>query len=122
MAKCLGIAPNTYGKLESGETKMSPERLQKIADIFETTPEAIKAYDEKVVLNNHSQNGGNSGYGYHVTVKNSFDDLSKIIEHVISPYKAMIERQQIQLEQQKVLITELESKIETLGRTAINKD
>lgn len=41
MARLLGIAPNNYGKLERGETQMTIERLEQIADILEVSTQSL---------------------------------------------------------------------------------
>lgn len=91
MADQLGIVQTTYSNLESGKTEISKKRLIKITEILETTPEAIKTFDEKMVFNISHQKGDFAG---HIIVNNSFSELSKLIETVTTPYKEEIARLQ----------------------------
>ena len=40
MAEGLGIDKSTYGDIESGTSKLTVERLKKIADLLGTTPKS----------------------------------------------------------------------------------
>lgn len=87
MADSLGITQNSYGKIESGETKLSVERLKKIAEILGTGVETIKNFDENIVFNINHQQGGNAGY---ITIHNTFDEILKTFEVLTEPFKGQI--------------------------------
>lgn len=52
MADQLGISLKAYNELETGKTRIYDERLQEIAKILKTTPEAIYAYEDNFTQNN----------------------------------------------------------------------
>lgn len=56
MAKALGISQQQYSQLEKGETKVTVERLEKIAEILGTTPEKITEFDEGKFFGNMEGN------------------------------------------------------------------
>ncbi|MCL4280723.1 MAG: helix-turn-helix domain-containing protein [Flavobacteriales bacterium] len=64
MAERLGISPSTYQRLESGETKMDVERLQKIAEVLEVSPDEL-LNSEPIVFNVSNNSGGAyANYGH----------------------------------------------------------
>lgn len=50
MAMRLGISQNAYSKMERGKIFMRPERIQRIAEIFEMPPTAIFLVDASKVV------------------------------------------------------------------------
>ncbi len=57
IASQLQITQNAYSKIERGETRLSDERLQRIAEILEVPKESIEGFSDKVFV----QVMGNSG-------------------------------------------------------------
>ena len=55
MATSLNISHTAYAKMEREETKLTPERLQKIANVMNMNPETITEFDKNIVLNNHAE-------------------------------------------------------------------
>jgi transcriptional regulator with XRE-family HTH domain len=54
----LGISQQAYSKLERGETDVSLENTEKIAEIFGITTAELFSFDERVVFNiMHNQTG-----------------------------------------------------------------
>ena len=51
IAERLDISQAAYSRLESGETKISKEKLIQIAEALEVTPEDIKAFDSQKYFN-----------------------------------------------------------------------
>lgn len=96
MADKLGLSQSNYARIERNEIKISEERLQKIAEILETTAEAIKGFDENLIFN--ITNGQNSSYGQNPVVNNYKIDetLQKLYEDKI----ALLEDKIKYLEQQ----------------------
>ncbi len=101
MAKQLGIKQNTYSRIETGEIKLTAERLEKIADVFSTTIEAIKSADfERMVF--HIQH--KEGYSGNISIYNAVGEtlrefermfgkiFEKALEKYAQPYKDQIER------------------------------
>ncbi len=91
IADGLGIKQNTYSDIESGLSDISDERLDKIAEILGTTPDAIKAYDDRAIINivNHHTGSGNAAGSSQVTIQ-TFDDLQKLVEVIVAPYKEQV--------------------------------
>lgn len=90
VAKGLGIDPTSYGHIESGKTKLTVERLKKIADLLDTTPQAIEEFDDTNIfhiINHNCTNGAGSGY---VTIHNSFEELLQFYEKLTEPYKQQL--------------------------------
>lgn len=48
VAEKMGISPNSYGKLERGETKLTLEKLEQIANIFDMDIVELINTEEKV--------------------------------------------------------------------------
>ena len=87
VAKGLGIDPTSYGHIESGKTTLSVDRLKKIAELLDTTPQAIEEFDDRAIFNISHQKGGQAGY---VTIHNSFDELLQFYEKLTEPYKQQL--------------------------------
>ena len=51
MAEKLDISQAAYSKMEKGDTKISQDKLNKIAEILEINPDDITDFDNKKVLN-----------------------------------------------------------------------
>ncbi len=45
VAESLGVSQSAYGKLERGETKVTWEKLERIADVLSTTPFLISTFN-----------------------------------------------------------------------------
>ncbi|HFA50980.1 MAG TPA: XRE family transcriptional regulator [Bacteroidetes bacterium] len=84
MAEQLGVAQNTYSRIEKGESTLTEDRLLKIADILGTTISAIKGFDEKVVFNIQHQQGHSIG---HIYIYNAVDEIIKALENYVQPFK-----------------------------------
>ena len=62
MAEKLDISQAAYSKMEKGETKISQDKLNKIAEILEVNPDDITDFDNKKVLNSFNNvKGSNNG-------------------------------------------------------------
>ena len=51
MAEKLDISQAAYSKMEKGDTKISQDKLNKIAEILEVNPDDITDFDNKKFLN-----------------------------------------------------------------------
>jgi transcriptional regulator with XRE-family HTH domain len=56
----LGISTKAYSKVEAGITKLSLDRLEALAAIFEMKPEEIMAFDEHNLLPKSPEQGEDS--------------------------------------------------------------
>ena len=107
MADGLGIDATSYGDIESGKTKITVERLKKIADLLESTPQAIENFDDQAILSIHNnQHGGNAGYN--VTQNFSLEELAKVLTE---PYKLQLAEKDKQLSSKDEQIQFLQSLI-----------
>ena len=90
LAKELGISQSNYARIEKDEVKVNEERLQKIADILNTTVESIKGFDDKVVFNfqNITDNGiaaNNINHNYQISpeIKKLYEDKINLLEEKV---------------------------------------
>lgn len=60
MAEKLDISQAAYSKMEKGNTKISKDKLYKISEILEVSPEDIADFDNKKVLNSYNSIRGNN--------------------------------------------------------------
>lgn len=59
VAKELGMDQSAYSRIEKGMTKITHERLVKIAAVLNLEPEDIYSFDESQIFNITNQNGDN---------------------------------------------------------------
>ena len=83
VAEQLGINQSTYGKLEKDASKMSFERLSKIAEVLEADLSTILDIGKKNTFNNQT----NQGNGYVETINN---DYKSMIEELKEAYEKML--------------------------------
>ncbi|MFY7787349.1 MAG: helix-turn-helix domain-containing protein [Thermoflexibacteraceae bacterium] len=72
MAQKLGISTKTYNSLETEKTKVSIERVQKIAELLEIDWLELLSYREKIT----QVNGDNSNNSNHLSIYHSDKDLA----------------------------------------------
>lgn len=56
VASVLGVAQNTYSKIENGQSPLTIERAKKLADLFEVEPEYFFSDQEIGVVNHNNGN------------------------------------------------------------------
>lgn len=108
MAEMMNISPNAYGYLERGKTKITLERLQQIAHIFNVKIDDLIHDDRNIicVIGDNIVNGGsNNHYENH---------LSKIDSVENEKLKIIIEHQNKEIELLKSLILSLQEQIQSL--------
>lgn len=98
MAEKLNLSPNAYSKVEQGRTDITPDRLQKIADILDMKVEDIKSIEEEIVFNN-IENGTNTNFG-------NFN-LAENFEKEREAYKLHINSLEKQIQNQIQMINQL---------------
>ncbi len=90
IANKLGISQSNYARMESNDISIPEKRLAEISAILQTTPDAIRNFDEGVIFNITQGDYGNAGQ--HVTVNNYqispelqklYDDKIKLLEEKI---------------------------------------
>lgn len=58
MAEQLGVSQSAYSKMEIGESEITYNRLEKVAEVLEITPEELITFNESMVFNvMHNQTG-----------------------------------------------------------------
>lgn len=97
VAEKMGISPNSYGKLERGETKLTLDKLEQIANIF----------DMDVVELINSSNDKN--ISYQVNHYSSAINAVNIGADIAELKEAMVEKEKLQL-----IISHKDEKIEHL--------
>lgn len=100
MAEKLNLSPNAYSKVEQGKTDITPERLQKIAEILDMKAEDIKSFEEKLMLNK-IEGGTNTNFVNGISLTESF-------EKERDSYKAHIADLQKQVSTQAEMIASLQ--------------
>ncbi len=77
MAEKLGITQPAYSRIEKGDTKMTTEKLEKIAQALDMTPEEIYEEDRKIVItHNHNKDTGSVFYNnFSSTEKDLYEKL-----------------------------------------------
>ncbi len=90
MSKVLDIDKTSYGHIESGKTKLSVERFEKIADELGTTCLAIDEFDDSNIfhiINHQCTNGAGSGFA---NFYNTVEEMKKVVDTFTEPYKQQI--------------------------------
>lgn len=94
VAAQLGIAQNTYSKIETNQTKLSTDTLTKLAEIFEVTPMDIISNQPAIV--NFQPNHGTQGIGhiehFYAFQKDLFDKIIATKDEEISRLNTIIEK------------------------------
>ncbi|WBX97557.1 helix-turn-helix domain-containing protein [Chryseobacterium gambrini] len=103
MAYELNITPAAYRKIETGETKLSVERLMKISEILNEDLSNLLDIDTKNVFNNQS----NEGNGYVEVINNDYKDIIKDIKET---YDKVIQSKDEQIKMLKEQINFLKDK------------
>lgn len=104
MADRLGIKQNSYSKIETNQTKLTAEMLQKIADVLQVSPLDIMN-QQPAIINLQPNQGTQHAIGHIETFVSSQKELvDKIIESKNSEIERLIETN-------KQLMQLLESKI-----------
>ena len=73
MSESLNMSLSGYSKIERDETEISLKRLKQIADILQTTIDAILSFDENKIFNIEQQqhsNGVQNGYVHMIKNEN----------------------------------------------------
>lgn len=80
MAGKLGIAQNTYSKIETNQSKLATDTMKKIAEILEISPMDIIS-QQPAIINLQSNQGTQQAFGYIETFITSQKELySQLIE------------------------------------------
>ncbi|WP_434980943.1 helix-turn-helix domain-containing protein [Daejeonia sp. YH14] len=94
MADELDITPAAYRKIETGETKLSVERLFRIANILETPINELLDLGE----NKYIQNNYNSDNVISQKIENFYQENKEITEQLIKAKDQLIEALQTEID------------------------
>lgn len=86
MAEILGISQNAYSKIESGNTKLSTDRLEDIAKVLDVPYEAILNSEKQIF--NIENNQIDRFYGY---IENLQEANSELIQSIKDQNQLLIE-------------------------------
>ena len=95
MANILDISQASYARLENEDTKVTVDRLYKIAEVLETS--IIDFFDaDRMVIQNQTNNDGSFGNGYiqNLTIENKeiYEKLLKSKDEQIAILTKIIEK------------------------------
>lgn len=117
MANRLQLSTNGYANIERGETKLTFERLEQIAQIFDIDVTELVSYGEQNAINyvhstsNHSLNI--VGQASNELLEAEIVKLNLIISHkdeLLENQKALLEQQKQQIDTLNLLIATLQNK------------
>lgn len=94
MAEKLDISQAAYSKLEKGTTKISQDKLEKIAEVLEINPNDITNFDNQKVLNSYNNSiiGNNSNYNDVKIIRQLYEDKIALLEKLLNNAEEEIER------------------------------
>lgn len=78
MAEQLGITQAAYSKIETGQTKLTPNKISDIAEIFDMDASDLMAYDMQKYFNSFNNvKGSNNGstITQDESIKNLYDEV-----------------------------------------------
>jgi len=91
LANKLGVSQTAIHNLKGDETKITIERLQKIADILEVTPKQIVGFSDAKVFNaNFTDSSSNTGNVY-AFINENFEKERQLYERLLAEKDHMIE-------------------------------
>ncbi|MDY6025447.1 helix-turn-helix transcriptional regulator [Bergeyella zoohelcum] len=105
MANVLNISQASYARMENEETKITVERLQKIAEILETSIIDFFNNDRYIINNQNYDNAYGNAYVQNLTIENK-DANEKLIasyEQRISEYQERLKEKDEQISFLKTL-------------------
>ncbi len=106
MADKLSISQAAYCDLESGQTKVSDEKLSKIAEALGVSTDIIENLNDSVIFNYNQSAGINSGL-YSTYNIDSAEELKILNDELITSLKAQIENLKLIIESKDALIEAL---------------
>lgn len=117
MAELIGMSKNGYGKIERGETKITFDRLQKIAEAFDMDMLELIKMGEKSFVCLISENSDHSSNYYGDSSATSFEveKLHLIISHkdeTIAQKDEIIQQKNQEIETLKLLVSVLRNNAE----------
>lgn len=106
LADRMDISQAAYSKLESGETKISDEKLSQIAEILEVKPEDIREFDSQKYFNSFNNVTGDKNGSFIIEIEDT-ELIKKLYEDKISLMEELMSQQKKELEKYKSKYGEL---------------
>ncbi|MDO3425494.1 helix-turn-helix transcriptional regulator [Chryseobacterium sp. APV1] len=96
----LDISQAAYSKLETGETKITDEKLNQIAEILEVKPEDIKSFDSQKYFNSNGNIEGDYSGSIIVgltredveLIKKLYEDRIVLLEELLNQQKKIVQK------------------------------
>lgn len=100
VAERLDISQSAYSRLESGETRVSKEKLLQIAEVLEVKPEDIKEFDGQRYFNSVGDVEGNYSGSIIVglgredvdLIKKLYEDKIVLLEELLNQQKKIVQK------------------------------
>jgi transcriptional regulator with XRE-family HTH domain len=106
LADRMDISQAAYSKLESGETKISDEKLSQIAEILEVKPEDIREFDSQKYFNSFNNVTGDKNGSFIIEIEDT-ELIKKLYEDKISLMEELMSQQKKELEKYRSKYGEL---------------
>lgn len=103
VATRLGIAQNTYSKIENGQSPLTIERAKKLAEIFEVEPDFFFS-DQEIGIVNH--NNGND-YKFVINPETYIENQKELLELIIEEKDKQISYLKDELEKTRAQLKEI---------------
>lgn len=97
MADKMSIAPNTYGKIERGETKLTLAKLEQIAEIFDIDVVELINNEDKISYQITHNGTGTNAFNIGNEAKELIAENEKL-QIIIRHKDEMLEKQQQEIE------------------------
>ena len=99
IAEKLDVSQAAYSRMENGETKITDEKLNQIAEILEVKPEDIKAFDSQKYFNSVGNVEGDNNYnGIYISendtelIKKLYEDKIVLLEELLNQQKKIVQK------------------------------
>lgn len=115
LADKIGISQAAYAKLESGKTRLTIDRAQQLADVYEIEPEYFFSTEKAVHNNIGEASNSNSGYidtyNNAIIPKETFDKLIDEKSEIIRMLKSEIAESRNERERFLQILEKLSNKL-----------
>lgn len=107
MAEKMDLTAGGYAKIERGETKLSFDKLQKIAQIFEVdVVDLLESGNKNVFLMSENSQHSSNYYGNNENLVSEIEKLKLMISHQTE----LLKQKEIELDHLRKIISLLENK------------
>ncbi|MFC5623633.1 helix-turn-helix domain-containing protein [Algoriphagus winogradskyi] len=113
VADYLNINQKTYSNLEAGKSKLTVDRIQKLADLYQVKPDYFLAEELPVINFNNTGPKSNSNSGYIHTYINE-KSVDAFYERLLLEKDLQLKEKESQISLLKEMIEILKSKIDNI--------